>query len=56
VAFAILAALAGGTVGPGRMADVGPFAFQVLLHGIATFGIGGLVGAMAATWRHRRSA
>jgi hypothetical protein len=55
VAFAIAAALAGGAVGPGRMADVGPFGFQVLLHGVATFGIGGLVGSMAATALHRRS-
>jgi hypothetical protein len=55
VAFAVLAALSGGTVGPGRMADVGPLVFQVLLHGIATFGIGGLVGGMLATWRHRRA-
>jgi len=53
VAFALLAALAGGAVGPGRMADVGPFVFQVLLHGIATFGIGGLLGGLLATWRHR---
>jgi hypothetical protein len=37
------------------MADVGPFVFQVLLHGIATFGLGGLVGSMLATWRRRRS-
>jgi hypothetical protein len=55
VGFAVLAALAGGAVGPGRMADVGPFVFQVLLHGIATFGIGGLVGALVATARHRRT-
>jgi hypothetical protein len=38
------------------MADVGPFVFQVLLHGVATFGIGGLVGAMTATAVHRRRA
>jgi hypothetical protein len=38
------------------MADVGPFAFQVLLHGVATFGIGGLVGSLLATLRHRRRA
>jgi len=55
VAFTLLAALAGGAVGPGRMAHVGPFEFQVLLHGIATFGLGGLVGSMTATWRHRRT-
>jgi hypothetical protein len=38
------------------MAHVGPFVFQVLLHGIATFGIGGLLGALAATVRQRRRA
>ncbi|HET7068269.1 MAG TPA: DUF6350 family protein [Nocardioides sp.] len=54
VGFAVLAALSGGAVGPGRMGDVGPFVFQVLLHGIATFGLGGLVGALAATALHRR--
>jgi len=53
VVFALLAVLAGGAVGPGRMTDVGPSAFQVLLHGIATFGIGGLLGGLLATWRHR---
>jgi hypothetical protein len=37
------------------MADVGPFVFSVLLHGIATFGLGGLVGSMTATWRVRRA-
>jgi hypothetical protein len=56
VGFAVLAALSGGAVGPGRMAHVGPFVFQVLLHGIATFGIGGLLGALAATVRQRRRA
>ena len=54
VGFAVLAVVSGGAVGPGRMADVGPFGFQVLLHGIATFGIGGLLGALAATARSRR--
>jgi hypothetical protein len=55
VAFALLASLSGGAVGPGRMAVVGPFTFQVLLHGIATFGLGGLLGSMTATWRVRRT-
>jgi hypothetical protein len=41
-------------VGPGRMTDVGPSVFPVLLHGIATFGVGGLLGSLAATVRHRR--
>ena len=55
VGFAALAALAGGAVGPGRMADVGPFVFPILLHGIATFGIGGLVGSLLAVARHRHT-
>ena len=55
VAFAVLAFLSRGAVGPGRMAVVGPFAVQVLLHGIATFGLGGLLGSLAATWRVRRA-
>jgi hypothetical protein len=55
VAFAVVASLSGGAVGPGRMAHVGPFVFQVLLHGIATFGVGGLLGSMLATWRVRRA-
>jgi hypothetical protein len=55
IAFAFLAALSRGAVGPGRMTEVGPFVFQVLLHGIATFGFGGLVGSMTATWRVRRT-
>jgi hypothetical protein len=56
VGFAVAAALAGGAVGPGRMADVGPLVFQVLLHGVATFGLGGLAGSLLATARHRRRA
>ena len=55
IAYAFLAALSRGAVGPGRMTEVGPFVFQVLLHGIATFGFGGLVGSMTATWRVRRT-
>jgi hypothetical protein len=55
VAFAVVAALSGGAVGPGRMTHVGPFVFQVLLHGIATLGVGGLVGSLLATWRVRRA-
>jgi hypothetical protein len=55
VAFAFAAAVSGGAVGPGRMADVGPLVFQVLLHGVATFGIGGLFGSLLATLLHRRS-
>ena len=52
--FGLLAVLAGGAVGPGRMTDVGPLAFSVLVHAITAFGIGGLLGGLAMTWWQRR--
>lgn len=54
IVFAVLAALAGGAVGPGRMADVGPAAFDVLVHAVTAFGVGGLLGGLAMTWWTRR--
>lgn len=54
VLLGVLTALAGGAVGPGRMADVGPFAFDVFLHAVTAFGIGGLLGALLTTWWQRR--
>lgn len=48
-----LTAVAGGAVGPGRMADVGPFTFDVLLHAITSFGIGGVAGALLVCWWQR---
>ncbi|MCW2792566.1 MAG: hypothetical protein JWO76_1664 [Nocardioides sp.] len=56
VLFGLLASVAGGAVGPGRMRDVGPFAFDVLVHAITAFGIGGLLGGLAMTWWQRRAA
>ena len=52
--FGLLASLAGGAVGPGRMSTVGPFTTSVLLHAIVAFGIGGLLGGLLATWWQRR--
>jgi hypothetical protein len=52
--FGILALLSGGSVGPGRMSDVGPLVGAVLVHGVTAFGIGGLVGGLVATWWQRR--
>jgi hypothetical protein len=49
-----LTALAGGTVGPGRMQDVGPFVGQVTLHAVVALGLGALVGSLLATWSYRR--
>jgi hypothetical protein len=54
--FAAVGLLAGGAVGPGRMSDVGPLAFGVLLHAITAFGIGGLLGGLAMTgWQRWRT-
>lgn len=50
-----LMTLAGGAVGPGRMQVVGPAAGAVLVHAVTAFGLGGLVGGLAATWRQRRA-
>ena len=53
--FGLLALLAGGAVGPGRMTDVGPLAGAVLVHAVTAFGIGGLIGGLIATfWQRRR--
>ena len=58
VGFGLLAALAGGSVGPGRMADVGAVVAQTVLAAGVAMGVGGLVGGLAMTWwvRRRRSA
>ncbi|KAA1421190.1 hypothetical protein F0U44_02445 [Nocardioides humilatus] len=54
VLIGIVTTVAGGAVGPGRMADVGPFGFDVFLHAVTAFGIGGLLGALAMTWWQHR--
>lgn len=56
IAFGFLTAIAGGAVGPGRMQEVGPLAFDSLVHAITAFGIGGLLGGLAMTFRARRTA
>ena len=56
VVFGLLAAVSGGAVGPGRMQVVGPVAFDVLVHAITAFGIGGLLGGLIVTGWQRRAA
>jgi hypothetical protein len=51
----LVTALAGGSVGPGRMQVVAPFARDVLVHALPAFGVGGLVGALVMTWWQRRT-
>lgn len=50
-----LTLLAGGSVGPGRMADVGVVGLDVLAAAVVALGGGGLVGGLVATWRVRRA-
>ncbi len=54
VAFTVLASVAGGAVGPGRMRHVGPFVPDVLVAAITAFGLGGLLGALVMAWVQRR--
>ena len=54
--FTVLAALAGGAAGPGRMRDVSPLAGDVLVQCLTTFGLGGLLGGLAMTAWQRRAA
>lgn len=56
VLLALLTAVSGGAVGPGRMRVVGPETVDVLVHAVTAFGIGGLVGGLAMTWWQRRAA
>lgn len=54
VGLTLLVSLAGGAVGPGRMAAVGAAAPATLLAAAASCGGGGLVGGVAAAWWTRR--
>jgi hypothetical protein len=46
--------LAGGAVGPGRMAHIGADLLQTFVAATAAMGLGGLVGGLLATWWARR--
>ncbi len=50
----LLVALAGGAVGPGRMAHVGADLLPTLVSATVAMGVGGLVGGIATTWWSRR--
>lgn len=52
----LLTGVSGGAVGPGRLQDVGPFGYEVLLHAVTAFGIGGLLGAVGMWWWQERGA
>lgn len=50
----VLAHLGGGSVGPGRMADVGVAFAETLVAATVALGVGGLLGAVLTTWWLRR--
>lgn len=54
VLLTVLVLLAGGAVGPGRMADVGADGVQTLLFAVAAMSVGGLAGGLVATAVARR--
>jgi hypothetical protein len=54
IGFTLLAALAGGAAGPGRMREFSPLVSDVLVHAVPALGIGGLLGGVAMTWWQRR--
>lgn len=54
VLFTVAAQLAGGSVGPGRMGEVGVSLWPTLVAAVSAMGVGGLVGALAMTWWVRR--
>ena len=54
VLLALLAAAAGGSIGPGRMAETGVGFWGLAGPALAALGLGGAVGGLLATWRTRR--
>jgi len=52
----VLVGLAGGAVGPGRMAHIGAALVPTFVAATVAMGVGGLVGGVAATWWTRRGA
>lgn len=54
VLLALLTSLAGGEVGPGRMADVGAALGATMVSAAVAMGVGGLLGGVAMTWWLRR--
>lgn len=54
--FGLIAHWSGGAIGPGRMADVAPHAFDATVRGVTVMGLGGVIAGAAMTWWQRRSA
>lgn len=54
VLFSVLATVASGSVGPGRMSEVGVGLLEVLPAAALSLGLGGVLGGLLGTWRERR--
>jgi hypothetical protein len=54
VLVTVLVALAGGAVGPGRMADIGAGVLDTVVSATVAMGVGGLFAGIGATWWGRR--
>lgn len=54
VLLTLAASFAGGSIGPGRMAHLGVSVGETFLAALLPLGIGGLLGALVATWWTRR--
>ncbi len=52
--FALLTGLAGGSAGPGRMADVGVHLGETAVAAVVAMGVGGILGGIWMSWRTRR--
>ena len=55
VLLALLASVAGGSVGPGRMSEVGVSLGAVLPSAVLALGVGGVLGGLVGAWLARRS-
>lgn len=54
VGFTVLAALSGGSAGPGRMHAMSPLVLDVLGHAVPALGLGAVAGGLLTTWWQRR--
>ncbi len=50
----LVAMVAGGAIGPGRMGEVGPPVGDFTAHAMASLGLGGLAGGLLLIWWQRR--
>ena len=55
VVLTVLASLAGGALGPGRMRVVEVFSGDLLVHAVTALGLGGLLGGLLITWWQRHT-